>query len=160
MLIQNKIANARKSLDDFVLGYGNKLTDKVTHKVLGSALTKKLGFGLGNILTTNLSFSRIGATAGALSPFAIGYAISPDFDPYHISRILQAGVYTVMAFPLSIGIGVVLGVEGCLAGAWLDSRIKKQYNKVAYLVSKHTGVEIRDWQLPYDCKKYRAGVGG
>jgi len=148
MLIPNKIANARKRLDDFVLEKGNAVTPKSIRKIAG----------LGSILTTDLSFRLIGASVGVLSPFAGMYALSPNFDPYHITQVAYATMLTFLGWPLTLPFAAAGFAVGALTGADLDSFVKKQYNKIAYLGSKHLGVEIRDWELPYDRKKYQPQV--
>lgn len=90
----------RQSLNDKVRAWGNRRT---------SSIKSITGYGLGDLLTTNVNFRNTAGTLGALSPLAFWYCLASGFGRDPIAGAIVAPIVTVATIPYSTGMGFIAG---------------------------------------------------
>jgi len=101
----------RRGLNDSVREWGNNRTSRIT------ALT---GRGLGDLLTTEVNFRRVGGTIGTVSPLILIYfGVSQQVD-YTIPRLLATSAIAIVTHPITIPVMVFAGAYGYCLGEGID----------------------------------------
>lgn len=112
--------NLRQKLNDTVREWGNrKISTKKAH----------IGFeyGLGNFLTQDVTFGKVGAITGALVPSAVVYGIGSVVSPNEPVKNLVVAVCINFAYILPI----FTGVYGYCIGKEIDDKLSNKNIQVA-----------------------------
>jgi len=143
MTIESIIQTGREKLNDKTIEYGNKIMPKVpvlsevfsgfpksfkeNHKGYGAMAESPYGFG--NLLTSRINCTNIGAITGAASPLIGWYALLSDFGKMPIMGAVMAPVAYIISFPLSFPLSMGGLVGGILCGRELDNYLKSKFCK-------------------------------
>jgi len=126
----------RENLNNKVEKLGNKIKPDL-FKCLG--LPGK--YGLGNLLTTDVNFTRLGAVTGVALPFVAAYEymdlisrnIPPSGGDFVTNTIFSIMVNAGLLF-IPSGVG---GIFGALAGKELDKYLDDKYYHLLYKLDKY-----------------------
>jgi len=97
----------------------NDRTREIGNKILGSK-----NFGLGDVLTTNINFRRVGTVAGAVAPLvglSAAFSAIPDLN-YIQGTIIGTTVY-LLSFKNSLGFSTLCADRGYFYGEKLDTLV-------------------------------------
>ena len=143
MTLESIIQTGREKLNDKTIEYGNRIMPKVpvlsevfsgfpksfkeNHK--GYEVMAESPYGLGNLLTSRINCTNIGAVTGAASPLIGWYALLSDFGKMPIVGAIMAPVAYLMSFPLSLPLSIVGLFSGIYYGHQLDNYLKSRFYK-------------------------------
>ncbi len=101
----------REKLNRSVKDYGNNLTPR---------LKQNVNYGLGDLLTEDVNFRRVGAVTGALALPVAMYSSFSDFGTNPIKGVFGTAAYTAIMGPFSLMFSVIGSTAGYILGNKVD----------------------------------------
>jgi len=133
------LRNLRQGFNDSIREWGNNRT---------SWMVDRFGKGLGDMLTANVNFRKVGATAGILAPFVPMYLLLSNGGENPIMGAIFTPVYAISIFPATFFGCMFAGGMGYVCGEKVDSLLGDTSRRGGLygMIVKHSKEMAEDWK--------------